>query len=135
MPVRERMHENASRDPPPPPPPPPAGFPLTDTELGRAFAVTTGHDVEGADWAALAGVDTLVILMGGAGLPAIAERLAALGKPPATPVSAAGAPGRGGAASSRGGGSTPRAGCQRGRAPPIPLPAHPSSGRAPRRSR
>jgi siroheme synthase len=51
--------------------------------------VTTGHDVAGTDWAALAGADTLVVLMGGAALPEIAERLVALGKPRGTPVGVA----------------------------------------------
>jgi hypothetical protein len=66
--------------------PRPPGFPLTDASVGRQFAVTTGHDVEGMDWGPLAAMDALVILMGGANLPAIAQRLMQHGRPPGTPV-------------------------------------------------
>ncbi|KAI8477453.1 MAG: tetrapyrrole methylase [Monoraphidium minutum] len=73
-----------------------AGFPLTDTALSKSFAVTTGHDAAATDWGRLArGADTLVVLMGGDGLPLIAERLQAAGRPGATPVAiikAAGTP-------------------------------------------
>ena len=48
---------------------PPAGFPLTDKLLSSSYAVLSGHDAGAVDWAALRGVDTLVILMGGASLP------------------------------------------------------------------
>ena len=73
-----------------------AGFPLTDAAVGRSFAVVSGHDVAATDWGALAaGADALVVLMGGAALPEIAERLLAAGRAPATPVAvvrAAGTP-------------------------------------------
>lgn len=46
-----------------------AGFPLTDRVLSTAFAVLSGHDAGAIDWAGLRGIDTLVILMGGASLP------------------------------------------------------------------
>jgi siroheme synthase len=49
--------------------------------------VTTGHDVDGTDWGAFAGIDTLVVLMGGSSLGAIMRRLAEHGRPPDTPVS------------------------------------------------
>lgn len=62
------------------------GFPLTDAQLSRSFAVTTGHDADSAEWEKLAGVDTLVILMGGRNLPVIVQRLTQLGRPAGTPV-------------------------------------------------
>lgn len=66
------------------------GFPLTDTSLGGAFAVTTGHGAGGTDWGALAAVDTLVVLMGGTSLAEICEQLVAAGRPQDTPVSGGG---------------------------------------------
>jgi siroheme synthase len=48
---------------------PPAGFPLTDKLLSSSYAVLSGHDAGAVDWKALQGIDTLVILMGGASLP------------------------------------------------------------------
>jgi len=59
---------------------------LTDAQLSSSFAVTTGHDVDSTDWSAFARIDTLVILMGGSNLGAIAQRLVAHGRPPTTPV-------------------------------------------------
>lgn len=50
--------------------------------------MTAGHDVEGTDWAAMSGADTLVVLMGGSALPRIAEHLVEAGKPRDTPVGA-----------------------------------------------
>jgi uroporphyrin-III C-methyltransferase len=69
-----------------------AGIPLTHRGLSSSFAVITGHedpDKSGRalDWERLAtAVDTLVVLMGVAALPAIASRLVAAGRPAATPA-------------------------------------------------
>ncbi len=82
-----------------------AGIPLTDRRWSSSVAivtghravvrppsaVATGHEAAGKGskvrWEALAkGVDTLVILMGRAALPAIARRLQKAGRPASTPV-------------------------------------------------
>lgn len=68
-----------------------AGIPVTARGISRSFAVVTGHraDDEGiapAELAALAAVDTLVILMGRATLGVIAERLIAAGRDAETPA-------------------------------------------------
>jgi uroporphyrin-III C-methyltransferase len=65
-----------------------AGIPVTHRELAGGFAVVTGHCAEGdrQDWAALARVETLVILMGLSRLPEIAASLLFHGRPPETPV-------------------------------------------------
>lgn len=66
-----------------------AGIPVTHRRLGSAFAVVTGHECAGAsdlDWAALARIPTLVILMGHRALRAIAARLLTEGMSPATPA-------------------------------------------------
>lgn len=67
-----------------------AGIPVTHRGVARAFTVVTGHtctlDDTALDWAHLASVDTLVILMGLGRLPQIAERLVAAGRPAETPV-------------------------------------------------
>ena len=71
-----------------------AGIPVTDRRCASSFAVITGHEDpskpdSSLDWQGIAnGVGTLVFLMGLANLPAIAEQLAAHGKPPTTPVAA-----------------------------------------------
>jgi uroporphyrin-III C-methyltransferase len=67
-----------------------AGIPVTHRELAGGFAVVTGHCAEGdrQDWAALARVETLVILMGLSRLPEIAASLLFHGRPAATPVAA-----------------------------------------------
>lgn len=57
-----------------------AGIPLTDKDLGRCFAVFSGHDLDILDWTALAKIETLVILMGGKSLKIIIERLLAHGR-------------------------------------------------------
>ena len=41
------------------------GITLTDAKVGSAFAVVSGHDVEGTDWSAFSSIPTLVILMAG----------------------------------------------------------------------
>ncbi|MGD1996996.1 MAG: uroporphyrinogen-III C-methyltransferase [Anaerolineae bacterium] len=72
-----------------------AGIPLTHRDLASSFAVVTGHRREGAesadeglglDWAALAKIDTLVILMGVGNLPIITEELRNAGRDPETPA-------------------------------------------------
>lgn len=52
-----------------------AGIPLTDPVLGRSFAVLTAHEPDDLDWSILAGMETLVILMGGRNLPEIIHQL------------------------------------------------------------
>ncbi len=52
-----------------------AGIPLTDKNLSCCFTVLSGHQPEKLDWMALAGIDTLVILMGGRSLKIIVENL------------------------------------------------------------
>lgn len=66
-----------------------AGIPVTQRGMARSFAVVTGSEAAGGaehDWAALAKVDTLVVLMGAAALPAIAAKLMAAGIPGTTPA-------------------------------------------------
>ncbi|MGH7324572.1 MAG: uroporphyrinogen-III C-methyltransferase, partial [Candidatus Rokuibacteriota bacterium] len=68
-----------------------AGIPLTHRRLSSSFAVVTGHecgkDASRVDWARLGeAVDTLVVLMGLAGLPRIVHTLLASGRRPDTPV-------------------------------------------------
>jgi len=69
-----------------------AGIPLTHRGVASSFAVVTGHEGcgktrAGVDWARLAtAVDTLVVLMGVAALPRIAQELIAHGRAPQTPV-------------------------------------------------
>ncbi|MGF1590729.1 MAG: uroporphyrinogen-III C-methyltransferase [Pleurocapsa sp.] len=59
-----------------------AGIPLTDKKLSRCFVVVSGHQPEQLNWSALAGVDTIVILMGGRSLEQIIENLIANGRSP-----------------------------------------------------
>lgn len=68
-----------------------AGIPVTHRGLASSFAVVTGHedpakDETAIDWASLAGVDTLVLLMGVRTLPQIVERLVAAGRSANTPA-------------------------------------------------
>jgi uroporphyrin-III C-methyltransferase/precorrin-2 dehydrogenase/sirohydrochlorin ferrochelatase len=68
-----------------------AGIPVTHRDFGSAFAVITGHEDPARansrlDWAALARMDTLVVLMGVSRLPAIASALLDHGMPPETPA-------------------------------------------------
>jgi uroporphyrin-III C-methyltransferase len=67
-----------------------AGIPVTHRELAGGFAVVTGHCAEGdrQDWAALARVETLVILMGLSRLPEISASLLFHGRGAETPVAA-----------------------------------------------
>ena len=59
-----------------------AGIPLTDKDLSSCFAVLTGHQPERIDWNSLAGIETLVILMGTRSLSKIIDRLIDAGKSP-----------------------------------------------------
>jgi uroporphyrin-III C-methyltransferase len=68
-----------------------AGIPVTHRELAAGFAVVTGHcsgEAEGdrQDWAVLARVETLMILMGLGRLPEIAASLLFHGRGADTPV-------------------------------------------------
>lgn len=68
-----------------------AHVPLTFRNHAASFAVMTAHRIEGADapdWAALAKIDTLVILMGAARAAQIADALMAHGREAATPAAA-----------------------------------------------
>lgn len=67
-----------------------AGIPVTHRGLARSFAVVSGAEsnADAHDWAALARLDTLVVLMGAAGLADIAARLIASGGDPRTPAAA-----------------------------------------------
>jgi len=64
------------------------GIPVTARGVARSFAVVTGHTEDGVppDIEALAAADTLVVLMGLASLGALAARLIASGRDPATPA-------------------------------------------------
>ena len=66
-----------------------AGIPVTARGVARSFAVITAHQAgagEEPDAAAVAAVDTIVILMGRAALGAFAARLIAAGRDPDTPA-------------------------------------------------
>jgi uroporphyrin-III C-methyltransferase len=67
-----------------------AGIPVTARGLARSFAVVTaqgaGPGGDEVDVSGLAGVDTLVVLMGRASLGAFTARLVAAGRHPATPA-------------------------------------------------
>ena len=68
-----------------------AGIPLTHRNHTSAVAFVTGHEdptkgKSDIDWEALAGIGTLVFLMGVMNLPAIAENLIRCGKAAETPA-------------------------------------------------
>jgi uroporphyrin-III C-methyltransferase len=65
-----------------------AGIPVTARGLARSFAVVTAQqaDGDGPDIGALAGVDTIVVLMGRAALPRLTTQLLAAGRAPDTPA-------------------------------------------------
>lgn len=63
-----------------------ADIPLTDPVWSHSFAVVTAHNMDVPDWPALAQLQTLVVLMGGRNLGAIAQRLRTSGKRSETPV-------------------------------------------------
>ena len=71
------------------------GIPATHRGLSRSVAFVTGHAVTredpadppgSPDWSAIAGIDTVVVYMGGRTAPAIAARLLAAGRAASTPV-------------------------------------------------
>ncbi len=67
-----------------------AGIPITQRGFTASLAVVTGHEAEkeGSDlnWKALAGIGTVVFLMGVKNLPQICQNLIAAGRAPETPV-------------------------------------------------
>jgi len=68
-----------------------AGIPLTHRNHAASVAFVTGHENPNKgrsdiDWPKLAGIGTLVFLMGVKNLPAIAENLIRCGKEPSTPA-------------------------------------------------
>lgn len=69
-----------------------AGVPVTHRGLASSFAVVTGHEDDEKEessvhWAGLAtGVDTIVVLMGGAALPSVSAALIRGGRDPQTPA-------------------------------------------------
>ncbi len=68
-----------------------AGIPVTQRGVAVSFAVVTGHEDPSKshsqiNWAALAGIDTLVVLMGVGRLASIAEQLIAHGRSPDMPA-------------------------------------------------
>jgi uroporphyrin-III C-methyltransferase len=64
-----------------------AGIPVTARGVAQSFAVVTAHQADGqTDLSGLAGVDTLVVLMGRANLGQIAAQLIAAGRDPFTPA-------------------------------------------------
>jgi uroporphyrin-III C-methyltransferase len=66
-----------------------AGIPVTARGIARSFAVVTAHQTgeQGEhDVAPLAGVDTIVVLMGRSSLPGFTARLIAAGRDPETPA-------------------------------------------------
>ena len=68
-----------------------AGIPLTHRDYTSSFAVVTGHEEitksrPAVDWPRLAGIGTIVFLMGVSNLPEIVRQLTAHGRPASTPV-------------------------------------------------
>jgi len=66
-----------------------AGIPVTARGVARSFAVVTAHTAEGHAESAvvsLAGVDTIVVLMGRSSLPAFTASLIVAGRAPDTPA-------------------------------------------------
>ena len=65
-----------------------AAIPLTHRGLARCFAVVTAHRQDGGDldWATLAKLDTLVVLMAVAVLPKLCHELILGGRDPQTPA-------------------------------------------------
>jgi uroporphyrin-III C-methyltransferase len=64
-----------------------AGIPVTARGIARSFAVVTAQGADGAtDIGKLAGVDTLVVLMGRSTLGSVTAQLIAAGRDPSTPA-------------------------------------------------
>ena len=56
-------------------------------QLGRSFAVTSGHQPEATDWTAFFKLDTLVVLMAGKNLDVLMQLLLSAGWAPDRAVS------------------------------------------------
>ncbi|MEK7812915.1 MAG: uroporphyrinogen-III C-methyltransferase [Candidatus Desantisbacteria bacterium] len=68
-----------------------AGIPVTHRECASSLCIVTGHesiDKMNVPWENIAGIETIVILMGAANLKEIAQKLLESGKSPDTPVAA-----------------------------------------------
>ncbi|MEZ4616300.1 MAG: uroporphyrinogen-III C-methyltransferase [Caldilineaceae bacterium] len=66
-----------------------AGIPVTQRGIATSFTVVTGHDCDessGTDWAALAKMPTLVVLMGVGQIEQIVTKLIAAGRASETPA-------------------------------------------------
>ena len=63
-----------------------AHIPLTDPALSRSFTVLTAHDLNQIDWATMARLQTLVILMGSRHLAEISQSLVRYGMRPGMPI-------------------------------------------------
>jgi uroporphyrin-III C-methyltransferase len=63
-----------------------ANIPLTDPALSRCFVVFSAHAPDTLDWESLAGIDTLVVLMGAKALPEMVDQLQRHGRSPQTPI-------------------------------------------------
>lgn len=66
-----------------------AGVPVTDRRFGGAFVVVSAAQAQGSaapDWEAIARIPTIVILMGAARAPWVAERLLMAGVAPSRPA-------------------------------------------------
>ena len=66
-----------------------AGIPVTARGIARSFAVVTAHqagETAEHDLVTLAGVDTIVVLMGRSSLPSFTAKLVAAGRDPGTPA-------------------------------------------------
>lgn len=63
-----------------------SAIPLTDPALSHGFGVFTAHNLQNLDWAILAGLETLVLLMGGRNLGEICYQLQSHGCHEDTPV-------------------------------------------------
>jgi uroporphyrin-III C-methyltransferase len=67
-----------------------AGIAVTHRDASSSVAIVTGHNAAGNDdrvnWRALAGIDTLVFLMGVHNVETIAQKLIAAGRSPRTPA-------------------------------------------------
>lgn len=63
-----------------------AGIPLTDAEVSRCLAIFSGHEPAKLPWASLAGLETLVILMGTQHLEEVVTQLQQYGRSPQTAI-------------------------------------------------
>ncbi|NEQ51091.1 MAG: uroporphyrinogen-III C-methyltransferase [Leptolyngbya sp. SIO3F4] len=63
-----------------------SAIPLTDPAFSHGFGVFTAHNLQNLDWATLANLETLVLLMGGRHLGEICHQLQSHGRHEDTPV-------------------------------------------------